>query len=71
MRWTYGATGFQDVPGSHWDFIAGTARYYETEDNLYVHANVCPNLPLKDQPDYNLFWEHHVVPSLDTFPGAG
>jgi serine/threonine protein phosphatase 1 len=55
---SYGATGFQDVPGSHWDFIAGTARYHETEHDFFVHANVLPDLPLKDQPDYNLFWEH-------------
>ena len=55
---SYGATGFRDVPGTHWDFIADTARYYETEDDFYVHANVLPDLPLADQPDYNLFWEH-------------
>ena len=55
---SYGATDFRDVPGSHWDFLAGTLRYYETEDDFYVHANVRPDLPLKDQPDYNLFWEH-------------
>ena len=55
---SYGATGFQDVPESHWDFIAGTTRYYETEHDFFVHANVRPDLPLKDQPDYNLFWEH-------------
>lgn len=55
---SYGATGFQDVPESHWDFLAGTLRYHETEQDFFVHANVLPELPLKDQPDYNLFWEH-------------
>lgn len=55
---SYGATGFKDVPESHWDFLGGTARYYETGDDFYVHANVRPDLPLEDQPDYNLFWEH-------------
>lgn len=55
---SYGASGFQDVPGSHWDFLAGTARYHETEGDFYVHANVRPDLPLEDQPDYNLFWDH-------------
>lgn len=55
---SYGATRFLDVPGSHWDFIAGTARFHETEHDFFVHANVRPDLPLKDQPGYNLFWEH-------------
>ena len=55
---SYGATDFQDVPGSHWDFIAGTLRYHETEHDFFVHANVRPDLSLKDQPDYTLFWEH-------------
>ena len=55
---SYGAAGFQDVPQSDWNFIAGTVRYYETEDDFFVHANVRPDLPLEDQSDYNLFWEH-------------
>lgn len=55
---SYGATGFQDVPGSHWDFLAGTLRCHETEHDFFVHANVLPDLALADQPDYNLFWEH-------------
>ena len=55
---SYGATGFQDVPESHWDFIADTLRYHETEHDFFVHANVRPDLPLKDQHDYTLFWEH-------------
>ena len=55
---SYGATGFQDVPGSHWDFLAGTIRYHEAEHDFFVHANVCHDLPLKEQSDSNLFWEH-------------
>ena len=55
---SYGAAGFQDVPAAHWDFIAGTVRYCETEDDFFVHANALADLPLEDQPAFNLFWEH-------------
>ena len=55
---SYGATGFKEVPGVHWDFLAGTLRYHETEHDFFVQANVRPDLPLEDQPDCNLFWEH-------------
>ncbi len=55
---SYGAAGFEDVPESHWDFLTGTERCYETEHDFFVHANVCPDLPLEEQPDDNLFWEH-------------
>ena len=55
---SYGATGFQNVPESHWDFLASTIRYHETEQDFFVHANVHPELSLEDQPDDNLFWEH-------------
>ena len=55
---SYGATGFRDVPESHWNFLNDTVRYHVAEDDFFVHANVVPDLPLEDQPDYNLFWEH-------------
>jgi len=55
---SYGATDFQDVPGFHWDFLARTVRYHETGNDFFVHANVISDLPLKDQPDSHLFWEH-------------
>ncbi len=55
---SYGLAGLQDVPESHWEFLAATVRYHETEHDFFVHANVRPRLPLEDQPDYNLFWEH-------------
>ncbi|MEO5716251.1 MAG: metallophosphoesterase family protein [Luteolibacter sp.] len=55
---SYGATGFQDVPDAHWEFLEGTIRYHVAEHDFFVHANVRPDLSLEDQPDFNLFWEH-------------
>ena len=50
--------GFADIPESHWDFIENQLRdYYETDRHLFVHANLYPDLPLDEQPEYVLFWE--------------
>ncbi len=55
---SYGATGFQDVPNSHWDFLAVTKRWHVEGHDFFVHANVRPDLPLERQSDYHLFWKH-------------
>jgi len=51
-----------DIPDSHWQFLEGTRRYYETERRFFVHANVFPELPLAEQPDFMLFWEQFRDP---------
>ena len=60
---SYGATGFADVPESHWRFLESTVPYHEAEGDFFVHANSCPDLPLADQPDYMLYWEFLSEPS--------
>ncbi len=45
------------IPQPHWDFLAGTHRYFETETHIFVHACLDPELPLAEQPDWFLFWE--------------
>jgi serine/threonine protein phosphatase 1 len=45
------------IPSAHWEFFEGTARYFETEDHLFVHACLDPDANLKEQPDWLLFWE--------------
>jgi serine/threonine protein phosphatase 1 len=48
-----------DVPDSHWDFLEHQlCDYYETKKHLFVHANLYPDLPLDEQPEFMLFWEH-------------
>ena len=48
-----------DIPQAHWDFLENHLRdYYETDRHLFVHANLYPDLPLDEQPEYVLFWEH-------------
>ncbi|HYT93406.1 MAG TPA: metallophosphoesterase family protein [Gemmataceae bacterium] len=48
-----------DVPEAHWRFLDEETRgWYEMETHFFVHANAYPHSPLKDQPDYMLYWEH-------------
>lgn len=46
------------IPERHWKFLEEDCLpYYETEEHIFVHANLYPDLPLEDQPDYMLYWE--------------
>ncbi len=42
----------------HLEFIRRCRRYYETDTHFFVHANYAADVPLDEQPDYLLFWEH-------------
>jgi serine/threonine protein phosphatase 1 len=59
---SYGADFSDDwpsfIPSEHWEFFNRTARYYETDHNIFVHACLNPKLEMKDQPDWLLFWEY-------------
>jgi serine/threonine protein phosphatase 1 len=54
-----------DVPPAHWDFLEQVCvDWFETETHFFVHANAYPDLPLHDQPLFQLHWERldHPVP---------
>jgi serine/threonine protein phosphatase 1 len=42
-------------------FIRRCKRYYETATHFFVHANYAADVPLDQQPDFLLFWEHLYV----------
>jgi len=46
------------VPPEHLEFIHRCRRYYEITTHFFVHANYQADIPLDEQPDYLLFWEH-------------
>ena len=47
-----------NIPGHHWDFVKHHCLdWYETDDHIFVHANVDPNLPLPKQSNHDLFWQ--------------
>ncbi len=53
-----------DIPQSHWDFIENhCVDSWETEQYLFVHANLDPCLPLDQQSTYRLFWQKFENPS--------
>jgi len=58
---SYGSNSLEDfasaVPEAHWAFLKSTARYLETEDHIFVHACLDPQLDLSEQPDWMLFWQ--------------
>jgi len=54
-----------NIPQEHLAFIGRCRRYYEIASHFFVHANYAAELPLDQQPDRLLFWEHlhvHVPP---------
>ena len=55
---SYGETAnLIDIPSSHWNFLENIClNYWETDTHLFVHANVYPQKPLHQQPEYMLFW---------------
>lgn len=48
----------EQIPFEHLQFLTACHRYHETATHFFVHANYAPELPLAEQPDYLLFWEH-------------
>lgn len=47
-----------NIPPEHLEFIRRCKRYYEVATHFFVHANYAADVPLDEQPDYLLFWEH-------------
>jgi serine/threonine protein phosphatase 1 len=45
------------IPTAHWKFFEETRRFFETDETIFVHAGLNPELDMKDQSDDLLFWE--------------
>lgn len=58
---SYGANYNQDwakiIPEAHWKFFDHTARWFETEDHIFVHAGLDADADMDEQPDWLLYWE--------------
>jgi serine/threonine protein phosphatase 1 len=55
---------YKKIPGEHWDFFRRTLPYYEVGKNIFVHAGLLPGVPLKEQPENSLYWEHQHEPPV-------
>jgi serine/threonine protein phosphatase 1 len=48
----------QAIPEQHWRFLQDDCvPYHEIDSHFFVHANVYPDVPLAEQPEYMLYWE--------------
>ena len=54
---SYGGT-LQSVPTNHLEFLHSLLPYFETARDLFLHANYDAALPLTEQTEQMLFWEH-------------
>lgn len=48
----------ENIPQHHIMFLSHCIRFFETDTHFFVHANYLPDLPLENQPDSTLFWQH-------------
>ena len=46
----------EQLPSQHIELIRGFVPYFETPEFIFVHANYCWYLPMKDQPASLLRW---------------
>lgn len=45
------------IPATHWKFFEQTARYFETQTHIFIHACLDAESDMDDQPDWLLYWE--------------
>jgi serine/threonine protein phosphatase 1 len=48
----------KNVPKEHREFLAQGRDYFETETEIFVHANLEPGVPLASQTEEWLRWQH-------------
>ena len=44
------------IPTAHRDFFDNLRLYYETEEYIFVHAGLKPNVPLEKQSEWDMLW---------------
>jgi serine/threonine protein phosphatase 1 len=49
------------LPREHWEFLERTARFFENERHIFVHACLDSDLDMNEQPDWLLYWESFDV----------
>ncbi|MCH2182778.1 MAG: metallophosphoesterase [Mariniblastus sp.] len=55
----------ENIPQHHMTFLNHCLKFYETDTHIFLHANYVPEIPLHQQPDEVIFWEH----IKETVPG--
>ncbi len=62
---SYGGS-FDKISAAHIQFYKNLLPFYETENEIFVHANYESHLAMSEQADDFLFWKHMLPP----IPGA-
>jgi len=53
---SYQDNGQWPIPSSHRNFLQALHNVYETEEHIFVHAGLRPDVPLADQETWDLLW---------------
>jgi serine/threonine protein phosphatase 1 len=53
---SFGAVEFEQIPLCYWEFFKSCLSYHETDNHIFVHAGLAPDLLLHEQSDHDLFW---------------
>ena len=48
----------ENIPQDHLDFMGAGLDHWETETEIYVHANLEPGVPFENQSEQVLRWQH-------------
>ncbi len=54
---SYGGS-ISKIPQHHLDFLFDLLPYWETDAQIFLHANYLPHLPVSQQPEQQLYWQH-------------
>ncbi len=60
---SYDALSLDDIPATHWAFLARTRLFWESNDHIFVHG-ASGQEPLEDTPEWWLLWRgiHDIEP---------
>jgi len=53
---SFGAVEFDQIPPLYWEFLKSCQSYHETDNHIFVHAGLTPELTLEEQSDHTMFW---------------
>lgn len=54
---SFGVDNVKKISGKYWGFIVSCYQYHETDNHIFVHAGLKPDVPLKRQHTNVLFWQ--------------
>ncbi|WP_269538029.1 metallophosphoesterase family protein [Cerasicoccus fimbriatus] len=61
---SYRANTFDDIPEADWALLQSSHLYHETERDIYVHANLDPDIPMASQSESDLLWRFLEDPPI-------